>query len=298
MNVEAPRQREQSALGYLGREFVHGGHLLALGTASIAAFSAILLGYTPTAALVVMAYLFSLGAYAINRSVEIDQDALSHPERTRHLQGRKKLLPYVAGSCFAVGYLLAAFANIPFFLVLLAPLVLSLVYSVGSKGFVRVIGVRRFKEKLLAKNIVISFGWSLIPLLVGLYYQQIGLSVLLLAPFVFLRLFGATVFFDARDTKGDIANGIRTIPTVYGLMRSFTIMDGVDLASGLYIGWFAVLRVLPLYAAIMLVFPIYSVFYRRIALRYPSKMGVLCDVVCDGEYILWGPVLVLGRVLI
>ena len=298
MNVEAPKEREQSALGYLWKEFVHGGHLLALGTASIAAFSAILIGFAPTAALALMAYLFSFGAYTINRSAEIDQDMLSHPERTKHLQGRKKYLPFVAGSCFAAGYLLAAFSNIPFFLALLAPLVLSLAYSVGSKKFVRVMGVRRFKEKLLVKNVVVSFGWSLIPVLVGLYYRELGLVVLLLAPFVFLRLIGATIFFDARDEVGDRANGIRTIPTVYGFMRSFTIINLVDLVSGLYLIGFGALGLLPLYAMIMLVFPIYSVLYRVLALRYPSNMDLLCDVICDGEYVLWGPVLVLGRILI
>ncbi|MGI0078433.1 MAG: UbiA family prenyltransferase [Nitrososphaerales archaeon] len=298
MNVEAPLEKGQSAPGYLVREFVHGGHLLALGTASIAAFSAILLGRTPTIALIVMAYLFSFGAYTINRSVEIDEDLISHPERTKHLQSRKKYLPYVAGSCFGIGYLLAAFTNIPFFLVLLAPLVLSLVYSVGSKKFVQLIGAKRFKEKLLVKNVVISLGWALAPLLVGLYYQQLGFLVLLLAPFVFLRLFAATIFFDARDTTGDIANGIKTIPTVYGFMKSFSIMDGVDFVSGLYILSLVVLGLIPLYASVMLVFPLYSVLYRVLALRYPSKMTLLCDVFCDGEYILWGPVLVLGRVLI
>ncbi len=298
MNIEAPQKKEPPVLGYLGREFVHGGHLLALGTASIAALSALLMSFTPTLALLVMAYLFSYGAYTINRSADIDQDMLSHPERTRHLQNRKKYLPYVAGSCFAIGYFLAILTNIPFFFALLAPLALAVVYSVGSKKLVRIMGVKRLKEKLLVKNVVISFGWSLIPVLVGFYYEQFSLMILVLAPFVFLRLMEATIFFDARDTEGDKANGIRTIPTVYGFMRSFTIMDGVDLISGIYLLALVDLGVLPFYASVMLVLPIYSVIYRILALRHPSKMSFLCDVVCDGEYLLWGVVLVLGRILI
>ncbi len=298
MKIEAPQRREHSALAYLGREFVHGGHLLALGTASIAGFSALLMGFTPTFPLLLMAYLFSYGAYTINRSAEIDQDKLSHPERTKHLETRKKYLPYVAGSCFAIGYFLAILTNIPFFLALLAPLALAVAYSVGSKKLVRVLGVKRLKEKLLMKNVVISFGWSLIPVLVGFYYAQFGLMIIALAPFVFLRLMESTIFFDARDTQGDKVNGIRTIPTVYGFLRSFTIMDVVDLVSGIYLIALISIGVLPLYASIMLAFPIYSGIYRILALRYPSRMNFLCDVICDGEYILWGPALVLGRILI
>ncbi|MDG7001124.1 MAG: hypothetical protein JRN15_18675, partial [Nitrososphaerota archaeon] len=56
------------------REIVYGGHMLSIGCASIAAATSILLGQTPTPELLVMAYLFSYGAYMLNRSSEIDQD--------------------------------------------------------------------------------------------------------------------------------------------------------------------------------------------------------------------------------
>ena len=58
------------------RELILGGHLLALGTASIAAAAAFLFGRQPTLVLLVMAYLFSFGAYMMNRSAEMDEDAL------------------------------------------------------------------------------------------------------------------------------------------------------------------------------------------------------------------------------
>jgi 4-hydroxybenzoate polyprenyltransferase len=285
-------------ISYLGREFVHGGHLLALGTASIAAFSALLLGFAPTWDLILMAYLFSYGAYTVNRSVEIDKDALTNPERTKHLQSRKRYLPLVAGACFAVGYILAAFRNIFFFSALLLPLALTVAYSVGSKRLVPVMGASKLKEKLLAKNIAISFGWSLIPLLVGLYYLQLEFAILLLAPFVFLRLMVNTIFFDARDRDGDKKNGLRTIPTVYGEKGSYKVMHLIDFLSALYLIVVILAGFLPIYSAVMLVFPIYSTLYELLALRYRSKIDILADVVGDGEYILWGPILVLGRIII
>ena len=70
------------------RELVMGGHILALGTASIAAASAIMLGGKPTAVLLVMAYLFSYGAYMMNRKAEMEEDAVSNPVRTGYLSRR------------------------------------------------------------------------------------------------------------------------------------------------------------------------------------------------------------------
>src|SRR2546427_13259129 len=176
------------------RELVMGGHILALGTASIAAASAIVLGGRPTAVLLIIAYLFSYGAYMMNRSAEMEEDAVSNPVRTGYLARRGKYLPLITLSCFATGYFLAALTSLIFFLALLLPLFLSLLYSVGSGRLVPLLGARKLKDKLLFKNITISFGWSLIPLLVALYYQRVGLSVLLIAPFIFLRIMLSTRF--------------------------------------------------------------------------------------------------------
>ncbi|HKW04595.1 MAG TPA: UbiA family prenyltransferase [Nitrososphaerales archaeon] len=283
----------------IAREFVYGGHLLALGTSSIAAFSAILLGYAPTIDLLVMAYLFSYGAYSMNRSVEISQDSLSNPQRTQYLASRKRFLPAITASCFLLGYVLAALRSIPFFIALLIPLILSLAYSVGSKKILSpLLGVKRLKEKLLVKNITIALGWSLIPLLVGLYYQQIGLVLFALEPFVFLRLFVNTIFFDERDMKGDNLNGIRTLPTTFGIKKTHMILNMVDLFSVAYVILLILSNLVPLYSIAILALPAYSISYRWLSTKARVNIDFLCDVVGDGEYVLWGAMLLLGRVII
>ena len=142
--------------------------MLAVGTASIAAASTVVLGVGATPLLLVMAYLFSYGAYMMNRSAEIDQDAVSHPGRTAHLGSRRRYLPAISGGCFLLGYGFALTVNYIFFAALLVPLAFSLAYSVGSKRLVGVIGVSKLKDKLLVKNVFVCLGWSLIPVLVGL----------------------------------------------------------------------------------------------------------------------------------
>jgi hypothetical protein len=146
------------------KELVYGGHLLALGTASIAASVAILVGRAPSILLLTMAYLFSYGAYMLNRGTEVTQDGVSNPARTDFLQGRSRYLTAISGASFGAGYLIAATINFVFLAALVVPLVLAFAYTVGSKKLVSVMGAKRLKEKLLVKNVVISFGWSLIPL--------------------------------------------------------------------------------------------------------------------------------------
>ena len=279
------------------RELVYGGHLLALGTASIAASCSILLGRSPTLILLVMAYLFSYGAYMLNRGAEVSQDTISDPSRTSFLRGRSKYLTTIASVAFGVGYLLAATVSLVFLIALLIPLVLALAYTVGSKKLVHLIGARRLKDKLLVKNIVIAFGWSLIPFLVGLYYRSIPFVLVAIAPFVFFRLMSNTVFFDLRDVRADAEFGVRTVPVAFGSAFSYKLMTAFDVISAAYLAVLFGVHLLPFYSLIMIVLPAYSIVYRSLSQRPGSDLGFLCNYIADGEYILWGPVLLFGKII-
>jgi 4-hydroxybenzoate polyprenyltransferase len=268
--------------------------MLAFGTASIAAASAILLGLAATPLLLVMAYLFSYGAYMMNRSAEIDTDAVAHPERTAHLSGRRRYLPAITGACFLIGYALALTVNTVFFFALLVPLILSVLYSVGSKRLVGVVGVSKLKEKLLVKNLAVSAGWSLIPLLVGLYYQRFVLGLALMSGFIFLRLMVNTLIFDIRDVSGDRGEGIKTVPVVYGAGRTYKVMAAIDVLTLGYLGAILYLGLLPVIVGVLALLPIYSLIYSAIARRPNADLGFICDVVVDGEYLLWGPLMYIG----
>ncbi len=287
-----------SVISWAADEFVYGGHMLAVGTASIAASFALVLGVVPTPLLLLMAYLFSYGAYTINRSSEIDQDALSSPTRTSRLAARRKYLPGVAAACFGVGYALAATVNAIFLVALLVPLLLALVYSVGSKRLVRYVGVKRLKEKLLVKNLVVAFGWSLIPLLVALYYLDLRFAIVTFGAVVFLRILMNSIIFDARDVEGDRKYGVKTIPVAFGIVLAFRLMLVFDVAMVAYLFLAISAGLLPIFTATMVVLPIYSFFFRYLARRPRANMGRICDIVADGEYLLWGPILYLGRILV
>lgn len=278
------------------QELVYGGHLLALGTASIAATAAFVLGRTPTWDLLLMAYLFSYGAYMVNRSSDFDEDRVSHRDRTAYLEGRRNLLPAIIVVSFATGYLLAFLRNLALFAGLLLPLALAVAYSVGSKRMRRALGISRLKEGLFIKNLTISFGWSLIPLLVGLYFMQLPVAAIVLCPFIFLRLMVNTIFFDVRDVEADAAHGVRTIPASLGSGASRKLMDVFDLSSALYVALLVLSGILPRFAGFLAIFTPYSFSYRYISNRSSKYRDSLRDLAADGEYILWGFVTYLGQI--
>ena len=272
--------------------------MLAIGTASIAAASTVLLGVSATPLLLVMAYLFSYGAYMMNRSMEIDQDAVSHPERTALLGGRRRYLPMISGGCFLLGYAFALTVNYIFFVALLVPLAFSLAYSVGSKRLVGVIGVSKLKDKLLVKNLFVSLGWALIPLMVGFYYLKFEQAILLMGIFIFLRLMVNTLIFDVRDIEGDRAAGIRTVPSVYGASATYNAMAAIDALALVYLAFAVYLGLLPSTASILGVLPVYSLGYALLARRPKADLGFICDVLVDGEYLVWGPLMYIGAALV
>jgi 4-hydroxybenzoate polyprenyltransferase len=271
--------------------------MLAIGTASIAAASAVALGVSATPLLLVMAYLFSYGAYTINRSTEFDADAVSHPERTALLGTRRRYLPYISGGCFLLGYAFALTVNFPFFVALLVPLAFALLYSVGSKRLVGVIGVSKLKDKLLVKNLFVSLGWSLIPVLVGFYYLKFEEVLAFMGVFIFLRLMVNTLVFDVRDVEGDSAEGIRTVPVVYGADATYKAMAAIDVATLVYLGAVIALGFLPLAGAVLGILPFYSVGYSYLARRPKANLALICDTLVDGEYLIWGPLMYIGAAI-
>jgi len=278
------------------KELVYGGHLLALGTSSMAATASWVMGSTPTWDLLLMAYLFSFGGYTINRISDVNQDAVSHPERTAYLRSRMGWLKVAVAVCFGLGYLLAFLRTFVFFCGLLIPLLLAFAYSVGSQRMKERFGVSRLKEVILVKNATVSFSWSLVPFLVGLYFLRLPAAMFALAPFIFLRLMINTIFFDQRDVDADASFGVKTLPVKMGMAGSSRVMDALDLASGAYLAAILASGLLPGFAAGLLVFVPYSFAYRAYA-RSGRHRDSVRDLVADGEYLLWGVVTALGRMI-
>ena len=107
-----------------------------------------------------------------------------------------------------------------------------------------------------------------------------------------------TIIFDIRDTEGDRENAVKTVPTELGVSRSFSVVGAIDGLSAAYLVALLVGGLVPLYAATLLVLPLYSAVYRGFAMQSNANLSFICDVVADAEYVLWGPLIYLGKIFI
>jgi 4-hydroxybenzoate polyprenyltransferase len=101
-----------------------------------------------------------------------------------------------------------------------------------------------------------------------------------------------------RDAEGDRANAVKTLPTQLGVPRSFEVVGAVDAVSAAYLILVLAVGLVPAYALTLISLPIYSTVYRAFAMRSNANLGFICDFVADAEYVLWGPLIYLGKILV
>lgn len=291
-------KKSVSIFNKIFNEIIYGGHMPALDTSAMVFTTTLILGFIPTIDLIVAAYLFTFGSYTLNRVRESEGDALSNPERTKFILGRTKYVNHVIFLCYVGSLSIAIARSTTFFAALMAPLLLSYLYNIGSKKFVPVIGTSTLKEKFLVKNIVVSAGWGLVVFLTLIYYNgNLSTTVFSVFIFIFLRVFVNTVFCDIRDVKSDSAVGMRTIPIVFGVKKTKYFLLVVNTFSGIFV-FFAVLAgFLPPMAHIVNLLTIFGYYYLIRSLRPKADMVYLCDFVAEGEELVSVPLAILGRVI-
>lgn len=271
----------------------------ALDTSALTFTTALFLGFAPTADLLLAAYLFTYGSYTLNRKRESEQDILSSPERTRYILRRAKYVNGVIVLCYLGSLLIAIQRSLIFFIALLAPLMLSYLYNIGSKRFIPVMGASRLKEKFLVKNTVVSAGWGLVAFLTLIYYEgNITATVLTVYAFIFLRVFINTVFCDIRDVESDASAGIRTIPILIGVDRTKLLLLVLNTVSGLFVLIATVAGLLPPMAHFVNLVTLYGYYYILRSFRSGANMTYLSDFVAEGEELISVPLAILGRMML
>jgi 4-hydroxybenzoate polyprenyltransferase len=280
-------------------ELIHGGHMPALDTCSITFTTALILGFVPTYDLLIAAYLFTYASYTLNRKREIKQDRLSSPQRTFHIQGRAKYLNWIIIISYFISLSIAINRSMLFFGLLLAPLIFSYLYNIGSKRFVPLIGVSRLKEKFLIKNIFVSAGWGLVAFLTLVYFDGVITStVFAIYTLIFLRVFINTVFSDIKDIKSDSSEGIITLPILFGSYKTRTFLLILNTISGLFVVFSVSFGILPPMMHFVNLITIYGYYYLLRSYRRNADMNYLSEFVAEGEEIVSVPLAVLGKVVL
>lgn len=273
-------------------EFVYGGHLLALGAVSIVYTSAVLLNIKITWDFLVITYLGVYTPYLYNRYKEFNKDFLTNPDRTEHIKNYVKYIPLII--TFFLIIILGIFlyfnkTGALLFAIFL--LFLSFSYSVLFKGF---------SKKIIGfKNFYISLSWALLSVLLVIYYSfSLNLALFLILIFVFLRFFLSTIFFDIKDVESDKKEGLLTLPVVLkrkGLINVLSVMNIITITP-MIIGFF--LKIFPLYSLILLFVVFYSFYYFYKLTKDKVNTNFLYYVIVDGEFVLWTPIILLGKILL
>jgi 4-hydroxybenzoate polyprenyltransferase len=284
-------------------KFINGGGVLALSGSGMALTATILLGMSIAPILLLIVFLVVFSSYHINRKAEIKMDVISHPERTKIITEHKQL-----DSLAVFAFIIAAFLTfftakqyiLSLFLVIVPPLTVAL-YSIDwiPHHIGQAVSFKRFKEIPIIKNALASGVWGLIAFLTTFYY---GLSVSIITWFVFffiyIRFFINTVVFDMRDTFADSTHGVKTIPVLLGLNKTKSILlilntvAAVFLFYAVWIGW------LPFYAHALNLITFYGYYFILKSTDKKTDQGFLCDVIVDGEFILWPILLLAGKLIL
>lgn len=220
-----PEQR-RSALAFAQRVVllaVHSNLLISLSATAVVVSTIVLadLPFDPVPLFIVFAV--TLFVYSFNRLTDLAEDERNVPMRASFIERYGTVLLAVGGILYAVAVGLALVQGIPGAPAMVVPLAVAVLYSV--------VGVKRL---LLVKNLLVGLSWGMIPLGVGVYYEQlVTVDILFTFGFITTALTIAAVVFDIKDIEGDRLEGIRTVPLVVGVDRTRQLAAGSSLCLGL-----------------------------------------------------------------
>jgi 4-hydroxybenzoate polyprenyltransferase len=215
-SVQSSAATVRSALVLL----VHSNLLISLSAMAVAVSTIILADLPLDPVPLFIVFAAALFVYSFNRLTDLAEDEQNDPGRASVVKQYGKILFVTGGFLYALATGVAVVTGIPGAPAMIVPLAVAVLYSV--------LGAKRI---LLVKNLLVGLSWGMIPLGVGVYYEQLlTVDVLFMFGFITAALTVAAVVFDIKDTDGDRAEGIQTVPLVFGVGRT---RRGAAVASGL-----------------------------------------------------------------
>lgn len=268
-------------------EFVYGGHFLALGDALTLWALGLVAGIPVSWDFLVIVYLCVFAANLYNRKTEAEHDTLGNGVRVKVMaKYDRAFVPITVVSLGIVIFLLLRFANIAVLLFAAVVFGISILYTAVLKPLTKyVVGF---------KSYVAAFFYALmVPLMATYYGQRIGWAVLLVFAFYLIRIFISNAACDIKDTESDGKRGLKTLAVYYGnekaarVLRIVSLLSAIPIAVGIYLG------ALPLFAAAILLTIAYAYYY--LMPNHAADNETLTALIIDGEFLLWLPLVLIGR---
>lgn len=188
------------------------------------------LPFDPIATALMMLVVFAV--YNLNRKTDEGEDAINHTERYAFTKKYGFILSRSAVGACTIALCLSALQGYNSFLVTIVPLVAGVIYSVPLLP--ARLGFRRLKEIPFVKSLIVAFSWAVPPVLLPVCHAALlpGATTGIVGVFFFFQIFTNTVIFDVRDVEGDVASGVKTIPTILGIRRTLLLLTGINITIG------------------------------------------------------------------
>jgi 4-hydroxybenzoate polyprenyltransferase len=281
----------KKTLKNIWNEFVYGGHFLALGDAVALYVMAVILNIPVTWDFLVVIYLCVFVANLFNRSDESDHDALTNPVRVKVMEKYVNFF-YTITVCSLVvsAGLILYFSSFSALLFAILIFVIATLYTTVFKKMTRyVVGFKSFVAALF---------YALMVFFLAIYYRSpINVAVILIFVFYFIRIFISNAACDVKDIEGDKKRGLKTFAISMGENGAMRFLNTLNIASGLLIIWGVYIKVLPVFSLALLLTVPYAIYYFYLNSKMNSK-EMFTNAIVDGEFLLWLPFLLIGKVLL
>jgi 4-hydroxybenzoate polyprenyltransferase len=269
--------------------FVYSQLYISFGAVGFMLFTVLVYNLTNSAPLAIILFSEFFFIYSLNRLTDLEEDALDKPHRSGYIKSYKCLFS-VSMILLTLSIIYSFFHSAELLAVIFFSFFLGFVYSAElPTGIKTVCGYKRLKEVLYLKNTVVAFVWALIPISTLLYFGiRPDALAFLISLFLFLRILIGAIAFDVRDMRGDINCGIVTFPIKFGIKKTKTLLQILNIFS-----------IIPILCGVLCfgispvvcLPPFLILFYGMISIDQLTKtkdLHFLTDVVIDGEYIILG----------
>jgi 4-hydroxybenzoate polyprenyltransferase len=265
--------------------FRTGVVFLALSAASMALFFSILFFRVLSLAYFLVVFFLTYAVYGMDRLANLEEDRLSHPERTRFLERNRWPFAVSIVVAFLGSLLLAATSSWVAALIPIAPIA-AIFYSGNLSQ--KVFGTRRLclKQYFIIKDVCIASGWAFL-LLVSSFYlgRPMGTGLWLFLIPLLMKLFVMAVVYDFKDINSDRRAGVRTLPVVMGEDSSKLVLHILNTVATVLILLLIYFGFLPLLGVIFVPAFIYQFFMLHLVRK--DAPGWVYFILCDLEQFFW-----------
>lgn len=285
----------EQGLRFVYSEFIHGGHLLALGGISIIFVSSVLMKIDITWDIIIVVYLLIELIYQYNHFKEFQVDQLCNSERTKHIEKYISILP--------------SLLLVLFIILISIPLVLNKNYlSIAFVSFLLLLGfiyshyLKKITKKIIGfKSYFVALMWTSLIVFLALYYSISSAmlsSLILVSIFVFLREFIGVSFSDIKDIKTDRKEGLRTFAIVFGKERLIDILNILNVLASIPILLGVYLHLFPEFSIMLLLTVPYTFYYLQKTRSETANISFLTSILVNGEDALWLVYILIGKTLL